>query len=333
MLFRMVRKRCDAARWDPLAIAAVTAFLSFHYLLRDMLDGGPHLILLGMLVGGIYCAWQGRDKMAGLWFGLAIALKMTPGLFLPFMLWKRRWRLAAWTTLATLGWIALPAVFMGPANWWEHQKAWNQVALSVLLDSQDQTREGNEVRVQNQALKPALRRYLETYPPGHVLRLNHPADRPILDLSPALANRLANLGLLGLLAGFALWSRHRLRGHDDPAWLLESSGVLILVLLLSPLVWLQHVVFMLPAICLIVAHDGAIHKLPRPAAVVIWLYIVLSLVLNRELLRVENYLVLLSYHSHTLCMLLILGLLMAFRPTAVGVDREEPALPARRLAA
>jgi hypothetical protein len=301
-----------------------------------MLDGGPNLILLAILVGGIYCAWRGRESLAGLWFGLAIALKMTPALFLPFMIWKRRWRLAAWTTVATLGWIALPAVFMGPANWWEHQNAWNQVALSVLLDSQDQLREGNEVRVQNQALKPALRRYLETYPPGHILRLNHPADRPILDLSPSLANRLANLGLLGLLAGFVVWSRRPLRGYDDPAWLLESSGVLILVLLLSPLVWLQHVVFMLPAIYLIVAQDGAIRKLPRPAAVVIWLYIVLSLVLNRELLGLRNYLVLLSYHSHTLCMLLILGLLMALRPTVARADRDPsalPALPARRLAA
>jgi hypothetical protein len=315
MLAVMVRPQCDPSRWDALTLVGVSVFLGLHYLLRDLVDAGPHVILLTMLVGGIYCAWRGREKLAGVWFGLAIVLKLTPGLFLPFLLWKRKWQLAAYTLVAMLLWTVLPIVRMGPASWWKHQRAWNAVALSVFLDRPHPDRVHNETRIINQALKPAIERYLVTYPPGHPLRLDHPADRPVLDLSPATAKQVANLIMLSLVLGFAWWSRRRYTGPDDPAWLVESSGVLILALLLAPLAWVQHIVFALPAIYLIVARDWAIRKLPWPAMIAIGAYIVLTLLLNRELLGLRNYAVLLSYHIHTMGLLILLGLLMILRPT------------------
>ena len=261
MLAAMVRPHCDPRRWDQAAIIALTVLLGIHYLMRDLTDGGPHCILLAMLVGGIYCASQGRDKLSALWFGLAIALKMTPGLFLPFLLWKQKWRLAAYTACATAFWIVLPAVRMGPVNWWEHQQRWNRCALNVASGTVDKLRQMNEMRIQNQALKPALMRFLVAYPPGHSLKVDHPADIAVLNLPPKTASRIADLGLLALLGGFAWWSRRKYRAADDPAWLTESSAVLVLTLLLSPLTWLQHMPFLIPAIYLLVAQDRAVAKL------------------------------------------------------------------------
>ena len=322
MLATMVRPHCDPARWD--ALVAATVFLALHYLLRDLADSGPHVILLTMLVGAIYCAWRGHEKLAAVWFGLAIALKLTPGLFLPFLIWKRKWRLAAYTVVATLLWILLPIVRMGPANWWHYQQVWNGVVEGVVLDQPDESRANNEQRVINQALRPAIERYLVTYPPGHPLRLNHPADRPILDLPRATAKRVAMLVLLGLLAGFAWWSRRPYAGRDDPAWLVEASGVMLLALLFSPVTWVQHIVFAVPAIYLIATRDWAIRKLAWPASAAIWVYILLSLVLNRELLGKANYDVLLSYHTQTMGLLILLALLMALRPTDGDAGRRAP---------
>src|SRR5258707_1271040 len=81
---------------------------------RDFDDGGPNVILLAILLGGVYCIWQGRDIMGAFWLGLAIAVKITPGLVLPYFLWKGCWRAAAYTTATTVLWILLPAVWMGP---------------------------------------------------------------------------------------------------------------------------------------------------------------------------------------------------------------------------
>jgi alpha-1,2-mannosyltransferase len=314
MLDRMVRPYCRPLRWKAATVIALTVLLASHYLMRDMTDGGPHTILLAMLVGGIYCAWRGRDKLAAVWLGLAIALKMTPGLLVPFFLWKRRWRLAIYTTLATIGWIALPAVWMGPRVWWHDQQQWNHVALSVFADKSNAARDECEVHIQNQSLKPAVLRWLVTYPPGHPLKVNHWADVGLCNLRPAAANRLANLAVLAALAAFAWSSRRTYRDPHDPAFLRETSIVLVLMLLLSPITWLQHMVFLLPALYLIVVQDQTVRKMPRAAAVALWLYVAFSLLLNRGLLGTQNYFVLLSYHTHTLCAILVWVMVAVMRP-------------------
>jgi len=64
MLDRMVWARRDADASGRLAAAALTLMLASHYLLRDLDNGGPHLILLAIVVGGIYCVWKGRGGWA-----------------------------------------------------------------------------------------------------------------------------------------------------------------------------------------------------------------------------------------------------------------------------
>jgi len=60
----------------------------------------------------------------------------------------------------------------------------------------------------------------------------------------------------------------------------------------------------------------------------LWTYVVFALVLNRELVGRETYLLLLSYRTHTLCMLLVLGLQMVRRSTAMTgtLSRKGPAV-------
>jgi alpha-1,2-mannosyltransferase len=301
-------------------IALLTLLFAGHYLLRDLDDGGPHLILLAILVGGIYCVWQGRQKIGAMWLGLAIAVKMTPGLFLPFLLWKRQGRLAAYTSLATLGWTVLPAAWMGPASWWHHQQEWNQVAFSVFRDQPDSGRDDNELRVQNQSLKPAVMRFLAAHPPGHPLRLDHAGYYDFLNLKQATASRVANLALLALGCAFCWKTRKTYCPRHQADWLAECATLLLLMLLLSPLTWLQHVVWAVPAIYLIVA---ASQKGLTPLTVsTMTIYVVLSLVLNRELLGRANYLLLLSYHAHTVCMLLLLLLCLRVRQASAAAGGE-----------
>jgi len=181
--------------------------------------------------------------------------------------------------------------------------------------------------VQNQALKPAILRYLEAYPAGHPLKLDHAWDVPFLKLDETAASRVATLMMVGLLAGVAWWSRKRYTGANDPRQLIEIAAVLQLVLLFSPLTWLQHVAMMLPAVYLVVARDRAVLPLGRGAKTAIWVFAILSLALNRELLGKQNYLLLLSLHSHTLCQLIVLGLLMYAWKTALIKYVEAPAAP------
>jgi len=288
-------------------LIVLTLILCGHYLIRDFDDGGPNVILLGILLSGMHCIWRGRDIMGAFWLGLGIAVKITPGLFLGFLLWKRRWWLAAYTTAATVLWILLPAVWMGPASWWRHQQKWNEVALSVVHDSSGAGRDLNEQRVQNQALKPALLRYLTVYPSGHPLRLEQAGYVDFLNWRPNIANHVAT-GILLVLGGIFCWCTHR-RWQEPRGMLGEVSALLLLMLLFSPVTWLQHFIFALPAIFWVVAEQQA-----RPRTLRLWgiaLFAILSLLMNRELLGRQSYLLLLSYYTHTLCLLLLFALVIA----------------------
>jgi alpha-1,2-mannosyltransferase len=305
---------------DPRSfiIIIVTLVLGGHYLIRDFDDGGPNVIVLAILLAGMDCIWQGRDLSGAFWLGLGIAVKITPGLVLPYLLWKRRWRAAAYTTAATLLWIIVPALWMGPASWWRHQRQWNEVAMSVLHDSADPGRDLNEQRVQNQALKPALLRYLETYPPGHPLRLEQAGYVDFLNWPPRTADRLAT-GILLAVGGIFCW-RTRRPWPEPHGMLGELSALLLLMLLFSPVTWLQHFVCALPAIFWLVAEQNARPRTLRLCGLIS--FGVLSLLMNRQLLGRETYLLLLSYHTHTLCLLLLFTLVVA-EPSSPECSAEE----------
>jgi hypothetical protein len=101
----------------------------------------------------------------------------------------------------------------------------------------------------------------------------------------------------------------------------ETGALLLLVLLFSPVTWLQHFVFALPAIYWIVAAEQS-----SPRAMTRWLlgsYVVLALVMNRELLGRMNYLLLLSYHTHTICLLLLFGLVIVRLPSGLIQGEKE----------
>jgi alpha-1,2-mannosyltransferase len=302
LLHTMVRERSPAMASQELTIGALSVLLASHYVIRDLDDGGPHLMLLAMLVGGIYSAWKGHEYRAAAWFGLATALKVPAALFVPFLLLKRRWRLAAATMLATACWIMLPAVWMGPSSWWKHQREWTEVVVGSLTGNRIAVAEDSERRVQNEALGPVLTRHLETY------------------TSAKQANALATVIVLGLIGTCGWWARRRYRPLANPDWILECSAVLIVMLLVSPVAWVQHMVIVLPALYLIVAEDRAIRRLGMPATAAMTAYVILALVLNREFLGRERYVLLLSDGTQTLCMLLVLGVIALRRPTATSHD-------------
>ena len=318
----MVRKRARGEPWPGVVVGALAVVLCGQYVLRDFDDGGLHLIYLTLIVAAMAAVQRGAEGWAGLGFGLVIALKMTPGLLVPFFAWKRRWRLATYSSLATLGWIVLPAVWMGPASWWDHQNQWNHLAGQVFTGRMDRAREINEVRVQNQSLKPAIVRWLVRYPAGHPLKVDHPLDFTLGDLSEATAGRVASGLMLAVLGGLAWWSRRPWVGRDDPNFVVELAAVLVLILLLSPVTWLQHLCWLLPATYLLAAEHLTYRRWSRSVAGVLTVYLVVTLVCNRSLIGREASLILFSWHAHTGGMLAILALIMATRPTALG--RREP---------
>jgi alpha-1,2-mannosyltransferase len=324
LLYRMVRDRSEVTPTESLWIGAVTVLLALQFILQDLDDGGPHLILLAILTAGIYSAWQGREKLGAMWFGLAIALKVSPALFVPFFLWKRQWRLAGFTTLAAGCWIMLPMMWMGPGSWWSHQREWTLVAAGSFVGQDTAISLENEQRVRNQSLGQTLMRYLVTFPEDHPLRREDPGYVAVLNLPSLHAKMLTIVVMIGLLAAFCWYAHRPFKGRGDPAWLRESSAVMILVLLLSPVTWVQHLVWLVPAIYLMLVDARSNAGLGTPIKIALAAYILLAVILNYELLGKQTFALLLSYHPYAIAMLLVLGMVMFSRqaPETVCIPLE-----------
>jgi hypothetical protein len=303
----------DALKGGRLLLLGVGAgALTLQFILNDLDDGGPHLILLGILTGGIYAIWAGKERLGAALVGLGIVLKLTPGLFVLLFLWKRQWRLACYTILAVLLWILLPILYMGPASWWAHHVEWTQNAVLSVLDRQAEGRQENELQKANLSLRHTMLRYLVTYPPTHRLRQVDPGYKPVMDLPSSSANAIVAIAGLGLLGLFAWSSRRAFQGPGDPTWARDCSGTLMLALFFSPITWDQHLVWMIPAAVVVVAAAVQMSGgLSRVGYAMLAAYIVLTIVLNYEVVGKANWEALKSYHHLGIAMLILFGLLLA----------------------
>ena len=88
------------------------------YIHRDLAECGLQLFLLCLLTAALSALLSGRPARCGAWLGLATVYKVMPLVFLPFLIWKRQWRAAAWMTVFGCFFCLLPAAFLG----WEKNR-------------------------------------------------------------------------------------------------------------------------------------------------------------------------------------------------------------------
>ena len=81
-----------------LALAAVAVPLQINF---DYLN--VNAVLLALVVAAAFDLDRGHDVRAGVWLGLATALKAFPGLLLLYVAYRRRWRAAATGTSVAIG--------------------------------------------------------------------------------------------------------------------------------------------------------------------------------------------------------------------------------------
>src|SRR5262249_6313611 len=80
-------------QWSNLSVRGSLALLAWPPLWWMLYIGQLELLILVLAMLGWRAAGAGSDWRAGLWLGLAAAIKFYPGLFLLPFLWRRRVRL------------------------------------------------------------------------------------------------------------------------------------------------------------------------------------------------------------------------------------------------
>lgn len=99
----------------PIASAPILVpfLLTLPYLLYHFQYHQVNLIVFALALGGLVLQEERRDGIGGLLLGAAAALKVMPILFLPYLLYRRRWAAATATATATAAFSLSPGLILG----------------------------------------------------------------------------------------------------------------------------------------------------------------------------------------------------------------------------
>ncbi len=201
--------------WSAMAVAACLV-AAYEPLRETFLFGQVNMVLLVMVGADLLYLVRRRHPLAGTVIGLATAIKLTPGLFIVYLLLTRRWR-AAVVSMATALAATVGAAVVAPDA---SREFWTDALWNT-------ARVGNQAFISNQSLN------------GFVARLSPPDPSRGLWL----------LMVAGVLVAW-VWRVRRSAAVGDDLGGFALTGVA--GCLLSPFTWIHHLVWLLPALLLTV---------------------------------------------------------------------------------
>ncbi len=207
-----VAARLGYPTWFCTAFAL--PFVSWLEPVRETFSFGQiNFIVTGLIVLDLLVAVPRKSRLAGVGVGLAAATKLTPAIFVVYLLLTRRWRPAVTAVVA-----AVAATLAGAAAIWNGTwRFW-----TGLLWRTD--RIGQIDRTQNQSLTGALAR---------LARPHHP-------------NGLVWALLAVLIIGYGLWRARTAALAGDEVTGLTLTAIVGCVV--SPVTWSHHLVWFAPAL-------------------------------------------------------------------------------------
>ncbi len=214
----VVRPMVERHGWNPLYVwvLAVAAAFPLKPVWLTIGIGQINLVLL-VLVLTDFALLRGKSRFAGIGIGFAGAIKLTPLLFIVYLAVTRRWR-AAFTAAASAGAATLLGFAVLPSE------SWRYFFGGLIFDVEGIS---NAARTPNQSLS------------GLVARITGEAVAPTL---PWLLLALPALA-------FGLWQARRLFRHGN-----DLAGFTVIGLttaLVSPISWTHHLVWIVPALAVL----------------------------------------------------------------------------------
>jgi hypothetical protein len=235
-VFRLVEQ---PDRVFPPWAKVLTVLLGLRPIMGDLIHGNINLFILFLVVAALYAFHRGRDVLSGVALALAIACKVTPALFLPYLLWKRSWKaLAGCAAGLVLFFGLIPACFLGWQKNADDLNSWvkNMVVPYVL--------KGQVTSEHNNQSLPGLFYRLGTHSPSFSYYVNDrytPLEyHNLVTLDPAVVRLLLKGCMLGF-AALVVWSC-RTPTVPRGGWRLAAEfGVIVLgMLLFSERTWKHH---------------------------------------------------------------------------------------------
>jgi len=201
------------------------------FILRELELGQTDFLQLFLIFTFLYFLQKNKQVLSGLFLGFSVMIKPTPLIFVPYLLFKKRYYSVFFTFVFVLLFLFLPAIFWGFENCLILHKKWYQILSSsspILLASES-----------NQSVFGLFYRFFVS--PEHVVFKEYNVN--LLGLSPSLANILVYGIFLGSYIFLLYLNKlsERVKSpltHSKQA--IEYSFLLVFMSLFSPLGWIQN---------------------------------------------------------------------------------------------
>jgi alpha-1,2-mannosyltransferase len=221
-----IARRQGWTRWFALAVALCLA-AAFEPMRETVNFGQVNMLLLIVVVFDVLWLVSRKSRFAGVGIGLATAVKLTPGIFILYLLVTRRWRAAA-VASGTAAAATLAAAAIAPAA---SREFWTDALW-------DTNRVGSMSFISNQSLRGIVARSqrLSELGSGHAASM---------------------IWLLMVVVVLTIWAyrvRVALSAGDEVAGMALTGVTGCLV---SPVTWIHHLVWLIPALVLLVDHGTA----------------------------------------------------------------------------
>ena len=289
-----ISRRAGWTRWFAVAVALCLA-AAFEPMRETVNFGQVNMLLLFLVAVDLLRLLPAGNRWAGVGIGLATAIKLTPGIFIVYLLVTRRWRAAFTAMVAATGATLLAGALFPDAS----REFWTEALWNT-------ARVGELAFVSNQSLR------------GVVARLDpeHPSTVAWLVL------------VLATLAVWAWRSRAAVAAGDEATGLALTGATMCLV---SPVTWVHHLVWLIPALILLVDNAMAApagsrrRRLLLAAAVVGYGFLISRIVWawEKDFTGVDGFLGSNTYVWISLALLLGLPIRRWATPTSAGRDQQE----------
>lgn len=214
-----ISRRMGWTRWFAFSVAVCLA-AAFEPMRETFTFGQVNLLLLFLVAVDLLFLVRSGSRWAGVPIGLATAVKLTPGIFIVYLLITRRWRAAALAAVTA----AAATLFAAAVAVDESREFWTAALWNT-------DRVGSLAFVSNQSWQ------------GMVSRL-----------APTDPSTPAWLALVGATLVIWAWRSRTAARAGDEATGLALTGVA--QCLVSPVTWVHHLVWLMPALVLLV--DNAV---------------------------------------------------------------------------
>jgi hypothetical protein len=88
-------------------------FLTLRFYMQNFDEGQVNFLMMTTLLLGLYAASRKKEFLGGVFFGFSILVKYMTALFIPYFLFKKRFKIVIYTLLSLVIFSLLPALFFG----------------------------------------------------------------------------------------------------------------------------------------------------------------------------------------------------------------------------